>query len=76
MLAVAPELAGAAGIGAPVADVHGAVGAEHHLAGTEERVVELEKFEFAGDLEGGAVGADLVGADRRCGRRRDSREGR
>src|SRR5262249_61065341 len=63
VLAVAPEPAGAAGVGAPVADVQGPVRAEHHLAGAEQRVAALEELELVRHLEGGAARLDPVGAD-------------
>src|SRR5437868_4132964 len=64
MLAVAGEPARAAGIGAPIDDVHGAVGADDHLAGAEERIVALQELELLDDLERSAVAFDLVSADR------------
>src|SRR5476649_2449759 len=50
VLAVAPELARAAGIGAPVADVHGAVRPEHHLARAKERIVGTQQFKLVRDV--------------------------
>ncbi len=63
ILAVAPEPAGAAGVRAPVDNVHGAVGPQDHLAWTKQRVVAAQERKLLDDLEGGADALDLVGAD-------------